>query len=656
MDPERGIQIRIRIFAGFFILLFLAVAARACYLHIVLAPDLQQRADQQRQRVIPLAQQRGSIFDRNGDPLAVSIATESLYADPFQMRDPKNPQAAAEAAAKLAKILDVSKSKLTRQLESKKRFVWLQRKLDPQLTKKVEQLKIKGLHFAPEPKRYYPQATTAAHVIGFTGLDPKGLEGIELEYDRELQGESGRLVSSKDAQGRGLASEAQQVIGGEAGNSLQLTLDRTLQYIAERELAKAVAKAKAVSGTIVVMEPASGRILALASVPDYNPNQPGNSRIASRRNRAVTDVYEPGSTFKPILLAAALEEGVVKPGQTVYCENGRYTVSGKTIRDHNKKYQYLTLREALKVSSNIGFAKIGKKLERERFYSYIRDFGFGEQSGVDLPGEVIGMVRQPSTWFEIDLANISFGQGISVTPLQITTAISAIANGGLLMEPYLVERITDANGQLLEKRLPQVRRRVISEKTAAIVREMMVAVTEEGGTAPQAAIAGFSVAGKTGTAQKVDPVTGGYSPDKMVSSFVGMVPAENPALVISVTIDEPKGTTYGGVIAAPVFASFAGQALSYLDILPMGSVEAFASVAVDSEPLPDLSPLMPEVESNDGLVMPNFSGMSYRQVLNAMQSKRLNLKLSGSGQVVEQYPAPGRVIRYGKQAWVRFGA
>jgi cell division protein FtsI (penicillin-binding protein 3) len=649
MESERGTRIRIRIFGVVFILLFLVVAARACYLQIVMAPDLQQRADQQRQRVVPLAQERGSIFDHNGDPLAVSIMTESLYADPFQILD------SADTAAKLAKLLDASEAKLTRQLSSNKRFVWLQRKLEPQLAKKVEQLKIKGLYFVSEPKRYYPQATTASHVIGFTGLDPNGLEGIELEYDSQLQGEPGRLVSSQDAQGRGLASEAQQVIGGEAGNSLYLTLDRSLQFIAEQELAKAVAETKAVSGTLVVMEPSSGRILAMASVPTYNPNQPGASRTSWLRNRAVTDAYEPGSTFKPILLAAALEEGVVKPGDKVYCENGRYTVSGKTIRDHNKKYGDLTLSEALKVSSNIGFAKIGKKLERERFYSYIRDFGFGEQSGVDLPGEVSGLVRKPSSWFEIDLANISFGQGISVTALQITTAFSAIANGGLLMEPYLVEKVTDEQGQLLEQRLPQVRRRVISEKNAAIVREMMVAVTEKGGTAPQAAIAGFRVAGKTGTAQKVDSVTGGYSLDKMVSSFVGMVPADNPAMVVSVTINEPEGSAYGGVVAAPVFANFAGQALSYLDILPKGSVETIASVAADSAPLPDLSALLPEVESNDGLVMPDLRGMSYRQVLNMMQEQQLNLKLSGSGQVVEQSPAPGRTISFGKQAWVRFG-
>jgi cell division protein FtsI (penicillin-binding protein 3) len=650
MKTERGIQVRIRIFGALFILLFVVVAARACFLQIIMAPDLQQRADQQRQRVIPLAQERGTIFDNKGAPLAVSLPTESLYADPYQVRDP------ALAAAKLSKLLKKSKSELVRQLSAKKRFVWLQRKLDPQLAKQVKELKITGLHFVQEPKRYYPQSTTAAHVIGFTGLDPKGLEGIELKYDRQLQGEPGRLVSSQDAQGRGIASEAQQVIGGQAGSSLHLTLDRSLQYIAEKELALAVAKAGAASGSIVVMEPASGRILALASVPDYDPNQPGKSRIAWRRNRAVTDVYEPGSTFKPILLAAALEEGVVKPGGSIYCENGSYTVSGKTIRDHNKKYQYLTLREALKVSSNIAFAKIGKALERERFYSYIRDFGFGEQTGIDLPGEVAGLVRKPSSWFEIDLANISFGQGISVTALQLATAISAIANGGLLMEPYLVEKVTDAEGHLLEHHLPQIKRRVISEETAKTVREMMVAVTEKGGTAPRAAIPGYAVAGKTGTAQKVDPVTGTYSPDKMVASFVGIVPADNPALVVSVTIDEPKGTSYGGVVAAPVFAHFASQALSYLDILPQGRVESIASVAPNTEPLPDISPLLPEIVSNEGLVMPNFRGMSYRQVLKEMQKKKLNLKLSGSGEVVNQSPAPGRVIKYGKQAWVKFGA
>ena len=645
---ERGVQLRIRIFGVLFILAFLTIAGRAYYLQVVQAPELQKRADQQRQRVVKLAPQRGSIFDRNGDPLAVSLAAESLFADPTLV---KNPQ---KVAGQLKKHLKTSKKELIRLLSSKKRFVWLQRKLDPEVAKQIQALKIDGLQFVTERKRYYPQASTAAHVLGFIGLDPKGLEGLELEYDRQLQGESGRLVSLRDARGRGLSSADRLVQGGVAGNNLFLTLDRSLQYLAEKELARVVRETGAVGGTVVMLEPASGRVLALASQPDYNPNRAGQYPAAKRRNRAVCDMYEPGSTFKPFLMAAVLEEGLVRPGQKIYCENGRYSVGGKTIRDH-VKFKKLTLKEVIKFSSNIGSAKLGKALEREKFYSYIRDFGFGEQSGLDLPGEVGGMLRSPSNWFEIDLAAISFGQGVSVTPIQMASAIGVIANGGLLMEPYLVERITDADGQQIQKRLPQVRRRVISEKTAQQVRDMMISVTESGGTGTRAAVPGYLIAGKTGTAQKVDTVTGGYSPDKRVSSFVGFVPAENPALVISVTVDEPKGKAYGGLIAAPVFAKIAAQTLGHLNILPKGTVVALTKEQLAAEPLPDLAALLPDVETSDGLRMPNFSGMSYRQVLQTMDKKNLNLKLSGSGQVVKQYPAPGKVIQYGKQAWIRFG-
>lgn len=646
---ERGVHLRIRIFGVLFVLAFLAIAGRAYFLQVVQAPELQERADQQRQRIVKLAPQRGSIFDRNGDPLAVSLAAESLYADPAIIKDPQ------KVAGQLIKLLKVSKKELLRLLSAKKRFVWLQRKLEPEVAKKVRALGIAGLHFVTESKRYYPQASTAAHVLGFTGLDPKGLEGLELEYDRQLQGQPGRLVSLRDARGRGLSSADQLVQGGVAGNNLFLTLDRSLQYVAEKELARVVRESGAVGGTVVMLEPASGRVLALASQPDYNPNLAGQYPAAKRRNRAVCDMYEPGSTFKPFLMAGVLEEGLVHLGQKIYCENGRYSVGGKTIRDH-LKFKNLTLKEIIKFSSNIGAAKLGKALGREKFYSYIRDFGFGEQTGLDLPGEVGGILRSPSRWFEIDLAAISFGQGLSVTPIQMASAVAAIANGGLLMEPYLVERITDADGQQIQHHLPQVVRRVISEKTARQVRNMMISVTEPGGTGTRAAVPGYQVAGKTGTAQKVDTVTGGYSPDKRVSSFVGFVPAENPALVISVTVDEPKGKAYGGLVAAPVFARIATQTLSHLDILPKGNVVKLTDKQVAAEPLPDLAALLPDVESSDGLRMPNFSGMSYRQVLQTMEKKNLNLKLSGSGQVVKQFPAPGKVIPYGKQAWVRFGA
>ncbi len=646
---ERGIQIRIRFFGILFIVAFLVIASRSYYLHVVQAPKLQDRADQQRQKVVELAPQRGSILDRNGDPLALSLNAESLYADPKLVKNP------AEVAARLAKLLEMDKSELVKLLSEKKRFVWIKRKLDPTVARQVRELRLDGFQFAAEHKRYYPQASVGAHIVGFTGLDPKGLEGIELEYDRLLQGEPERLVIQQDARKRGLATGEQEELAETAGHSLQLTLDRSLQYVAEKELARVIKEFKAKSGSVVVMEPASGRILALANQPNYNPNLPNKSRTSSRRNRAVTDMYEPGSTFKPFLLAGALEEKIVRPNQKTYCENGRYEVGGKVIRD-TKKHHKLTLTEMLKYSSNIGFAKLGKALERERFYSYIRDFGFGEPTGVDLPGEVSGLLRSPSRWFEIDLAAISFGQGLSITPLQIATAMSAIANGGVLMEPYLVERIINAKGETADRRLPQVRRRVVSEQTAKLVREMMVAVTEPGGTGTRAALPGYRVAGKTGTAQKVDPVTGGYSIDKRVSSFIGFVPAESPALVISVVVDEPEGKGYGGVVAAPVFARIAEQSLNHLNILPKGSLAALDLTQVETGPLPDLAALIPETEPINGLVMPDFRGMSYRQVLQEMQEKQLNLKLSGSGQVVDQSPAPGKTIRYGKQAWVRLGA
>jgi len=649
MTHEAG-QFRIRIFGVLFILVFCVIAARAYQLQVVEAPELQARADQQRHHVIKLAPRRGTIVDRNGSPLAVSLEVDSLYADPVLITDP------AATAKKLAPLLKSSQSDLIRTLSAKgRRFVWLERMMDPEAAGAVRQLRIPGLAFVSERKRYYPQSAIGAHVVGFTGLDPRGLEGVELEYDRLLQGEPELLISTKDARGRGLASAEAPIQGGAGGHNLQLTLDRSLQYIAEKELARVVRESDAMGGTLVMLEPASGRILALASWPDFNPNLAGRYKPDERRNRAICDVYEPGSTFKPFLLAGILEEGLMTPEQTLYCEQGRYSVGGSVVRD-SRKFGDLTLMEMLKFSSNIGFVKLGKALERDRYYRYLQSFGFGSRTGVDFPGEVSGLIRPPSRWFEIDLAAISFGQGISVTPIQMAAAMAAIANGGLLMEPYLVETVTDADHQVVQRRLPEVRHRVISEKTASQVRQMMVEVTEPGGTGVRGAVPGFRVAGKTGTAQKVDAVTGGYSIDKRIASFIGFVPADNPAMVIAVTVDEPQGTVYGGQVAAPVFSRVAAQALNHLNILPQSQTTNLAVAPVVDDPLPDLAALLPLRTQEDGLVMPDFRGMSYRQVLKAMERQGLNLKLTGSGRAVEQYPHAGEPIPYGKEAWVHFGA
>lgn len=646
---ERSMQLRIRIIGALFVLAFLAVAARAGYLQMVLADDLSARGDQQHSRVIKLTPQRGAIFDRNGEELALSLESKSLYANPREIENSK------ETARKLAAILEVPEKTIYRKLVEKKSFVWIERLLVPEQARKIKELELPGLHFVREHKRFYPRGQIASQVVGFTGLDPKGLEGVELLYDADLQGEAGLLISAQDARGRGLATAEQDIRGGVPGGSLYLTIDRTLQYLAEKELARQVTESDAVGGTVIILEPASGRVLAMASQPSYNPNAISRYRPADWRNRTVSDSFEPGSIFKPFLLAGVLEEGLLSPSSRVDCENGRYEVGGKVIRDH-KRYGQLKLADMLKFSSNIGFAKLGKKLERERLYGYIRDFGFGEKSGIDLPGEAEGLVRNPTSWFEIDLANISFGQGVSVTPLQMATAMSVIGNGGLLMEPYAVETVIDGQGNQVLKRQPQVVRRVISERTAKRVREMMVGVTEAGGTGTQGAVEGYRVAGKTGTAQKVDPVTGGYSVDKRIVSFIGMVPAENPSMVILVTIDEPKGDAYGGLVAAPVFSRIADESLRYLDIPPTEVVARRALPETRVAAKADHKVKTAVLADDKSTRMPDFRGMSYRQVLEAMSRNRLNIRLSGSGKVVEQSPKAGDAIRYGSEVWVRFGA
>ncbi|NCO52962.1 MAG: PASTA domain-containing protein [Deltaproteobacteria bacterium] len=653
MPPSaQSLRLRIRLVAGLFIGLFLVVAGRAGYLQVVLAEDLQARAEQQQQRVVKLSAQRGTIYDRNGEELALSLELKSLYADPGQIENP------TALAAALAPLVEMSEKDLQRKLSEKKNFVWVARLLPPEQAKKIAALKRAGLNFVREHKRYYPRGQIGAQVVGFTGLDPRGLEGLELFYDADLQGAPGLLISARDARGRGMATAEQSVRGGEAGASLYLTIDRTLQYIAEKYLAQQVKSSQAVGGTVVMLDPKSGRVLAMASVPNYNPNAIERYQPTDWRNRAVTDAFEPGSTFKAFVVAAALEEGLVNEKTRIDCERGRFDVGGKVIRDHGKKHGLLSVSDIVKFSSNIGAAKLGKRLEREKLYQYIRAFGFGAQTDIDLPGESAGILRPADRWFEIDLANISFGQGIGVTSLQLATAMAAIANNGQLMKPYVVEKIVDGQGSVFSQAHPQVVRQVISEKTARRVRRMLTQVTEAGGTGTGAAIQGYRVAGKTGTAQKADLVTGGYSIDKRTASFIGMVPAEDPAIVVLVTIDEPQDVTYGGLVAAPAFSKIAEESLRYLDVAPTLSLarQALPVEKVSSAIKRGRVAATRDQAAGENQRMPNFQGMSYREVLQQMQRTGLNVRLSGSGQVVEQSPRAGEKITYGTEVWVRLGA
>jgi cell division protein FtsI (penicillin-binding protein 3) len=494
----------------------------------------------------------------------------------------------------------------------------------------------------------------AAHVIGFTGMDPGGLEGVEKRYDATILGNTGYLVTERDALGRDIAlKKGSEGKSGSKGNNVVLTLDKNVQYIAEKELALAVEKNGAKNGIAIVMEPDTGRVLAMANYPTFNPNSYAQYDATSLRNRAIADSFEPGSTFKIFLIASALEAGVIRPGDYFDCENGSYKMYGRTIHDTHK-YGSLSVSEILKYSSNIGSAKIGSRLGSGRLYAALNSFGFGEKSNIDLPGEASGMLRQQAKWYGIDLATISFGQGVTATPLQIAAAVSAVANGGNLMKPYLVDRITDDNGAVLQQFQPQVRRRVISAQTARSVSRMLEGVVTEGGTGTGAMVDGYRVAGKTGTAQKAEGR--GYSADKRTASFVGFVPADRPRLTILVVVDEPKTSSYGGVVAAPAFSAIAQQTLCYLNVPPdRGARKKQESSPEKSAPKADQVVVEGgSVEGGEAGSMPDFQGMSMRQVLKVMEQRGLNVKLQGSGRAVQQNPAAGSRITTQDQVWVRF--
>jgi cell division protein FtsI (penicillin-binding protein 3) len=652
-EMENGVRIRIRLIGAVFALGFVLVAMRAFDLQVLQEQQWDERAERQHQKVIPLTPQRGTIFDSNGEELAVSVDVDSIYAEPRKLEN------RTDSARKLAKALDLNLRVVNAKLKGNNNFVWLKRQVTPAQSDQIKKMQLSGVGMIKEPRRFYPNSNIAAHLLGFTGLDPKGLEGLELKYDKMILGRGGYLVMERDALGRGLGAGTPQVQGATRGHDLYLTIDKNLQYLAERELSEGLSESDAKAGTVVMLEPFTGKVLAMASYPEYNPNAFFRFKPYQWRNRAVCDSFEPGSTFKIFLMAAALNEAVISTTQKIDCENGTYRVGGKEIHDH-KKYQKLTPAEIIKYSSNIGSAKIGKLLERKIFHSYIEAFGFGQQTGIDLPGEAVGLVRPPNKWFEVDLAAVSFGQGISVTPIQLATATAAIANGGYLMEPYIVDRVVDSLGQVTKQNQPRIVRKVVARDVAQVVSRMMEMTTEEDGTATNARVPGYRVAGKTGTAQKVDAVTGGYSSDKRVASFVGFLPVEAPRLVILVAIDEPKKGVYGGLIAAPVFSRIATQAMQYLKVAPKEEMPA-------GEPLPSLERIFVELKkpersqgeemahynTSGGPQMPDFKGLSYRQVLELMEDRQLNISFRGRGRVIEQSPQPGVSIPYGAQIWVR---
>jgi len=645
------VRARTLIVAAIIACAFIGLSGRLAYLQVVQHDEYSRLAEHQHAKTIPLRPKRGPILDRNGQVLAVSSKAESLYALTSRIEDKD------AVAQRLAPILGDTAREIAKRLDSSKRFVFVKRRLPPDTVEAVRNLDESALGFVDESMRLYPNRELAAQIIGFEGMDGKGLAGVEQAWDAHLAGTEGRALVGRDALGREVTGAPKVLKPSTAGQGVMLTIDATLQYIAEREIEAAWRRTRSKAALALAMDPRTGEILALAIRPTFNPNSFGAATDHERRNRAITDPFEPGSTFKVILAAAALEEGVVRPTDRFYAENGAITVASATIHDW-KKFGWLTFTEVLQNSSNVGSIKVGLSLGKERYYKYISGFGFGAGSGVGLGGESRGQLRPPSQWSGLSLATMSIGQEISVTALQLVAAVSAIANGGRLLQPQIVRAVVDGQGREAVRTIePKVIRQVISPDTARTLTEIMMAVVRAG-TGHNAAIPGYDVAGKTGTAQKLDPATRRYSRAPGVLSFVGFVPADDPRVSMLVMLDEPKNEKWGSEAAAPIFAAIGKEALRYLNVPPRdttpvalvrgemnlaaGPVPGAASAAFDA-----VANGVAILTEESPTVMPRVQGLSLRQALDALAPFDVRLEVHGRGVVVSQVPPAGEPLSAG---------
>ena len=635
-----------------------AVVGRLVQLQLFEVRHFRTLALRQQERIIETAPERGTILDRNGRPLAVSLPVQSCFAVPAEIANPDL------AAGLLAPILEMPAAQLRERLTARRGFVWVARRLPPDVVARIQALNLRGIYFEPEMQRFYPNGTLAAQVLGFVDIDGHGQAGIEYALDREIAGRPGRVLLLADGRGRFFERREQPA---QPGARVQLTLDETIQYIAERELAQAVTQAHAVGGTAIVQDPATGDILAMASWPTFDPNRPGASLPASRQNRAVSDIYEPGSTFKIVTLGAALDAGLVRPDDVVDCQMGRITVGGRVIHDW-KRFGLLTVAQVLAHSSDVGAIKIALRLGPDAFYRYIRAFGFGQRTGIPLPWESPGLLRPPSLWSASSIGSLAMGQEVGVTALQMVTAVSAVAAGGLWHRPRIV-RTLEQHGQTVGSGA-DAPVRVLRPETAATLAHLMEGVVLEG-TGRSARLEGYTAAGKTGTAQKVDPQTGRYSRDRYVASFVGFAPLNNPAVTILVVIDSPVGAHHGGEVAAPVFQRIAQQVLTYLGVprdLPLqapgraGQVETAKIQPRPAAPVaaPDRVPTSetpaPDPAPPGTLAMPALIGQPARQAVAECLRLHLQPVLVGSGVAVGQDPQPGAAVRRGQRVTVWLAA
>jgi cell division protein FtsI (penicillin-binding protein 3) len=645
VKEKRGIRFRVYLVALFFLFGLGIILARAYQLQVLKRDEYAALARAGYEGSVKLLPKRGTIYDRQRRELAVSVEVESVYAHPKQV------ERKLDAAKQLSRALGLDQKKILNRLRSNSSFVFIKRKISPDEVERVKALGFKGVGFITEARRYYPDKEIGAHLIGFAGADNQGLEGLEKRYDSILKGPQHTLVLERDARGRSFY--VSQATSPEADmKSLVLTIDRDIQYRAQQVLKAAVEKNKAKRGHCIILDPETGEILAMAIFPLFNPNVFGEYKPHQWRNLAITDCYEPGSTLKAFLAAAALNEGCVSPQDIFYCEQGKFELGNETI-DDTKELGWVSVSDIVVLSSNIGAVKIGQKLGYEKFTAYLKDFGFGSKTGIDLIGERSGFVRPIEKSTEIDKATVYYGQGMAATSLQIAAAMAAIANGGKLMRPYVVKAIVDQSDRIVEETKPRVVRKVISPQTSKKVTQILEDVVTEEGTGSLAAINGYRAAGKTGTAEKVDPKTKTYSDENYVSSFVGFVPTDHPELVILVMVDEPELTTYGGLVAAPAFQEVGAWTLHHLRIPPQIRLAENKSETGSRKRASNTEPLSKGSLKPSGL-LPDFTGQSMRDVLMGGRALGLVVVLEGTGLAVEQTPQPGSSLEKIKTVKVTF--
>ncbi len=613
----------------------LIVVARLVQIQIVRHDEYLTKAVRQQERTLSLSPVRGSIVDARLRVLAESISAESIYADPQAVADPK---AVARALAAV-RGFNVTAAEIEEKFAGGGGFVWLARQLPLDVSARVKKLKLNGVYFLEEHRRSYPRGTLAANVIGYAGVDGEGLAGIEHSFDSYVRGRAGKVTILRDAR-RGA-----YLVGGEGANRptdgqhVVLTIDSVVQFIAERALARAVEKNRAAGGSAIVMDPRAGSILAMASLPTFDPNRFRDFGPAAWRNRSVQDMYEPGSTFKIVTASAGLEEGVVTPSQIIDCGDGVIQIGNFAIHEHGgSHYGLMTFEEVMMHSSNVGVVRVGLSLGPQRFYDCIRRFGFGDRTGIQLPGEAAGLVRRTEKWSTLSNASMSIGQEIGVTPIQLIRAVATVANGGVRVEPRIVDRVVDNQGKIVYQPQRPAAVRVISEKTAAVLNEILKTVVARG-TGINAALADHIVAGKTGTAQKA--ARGGYASDRFVASFAGYVPADRPRLVILVVVDEPMLAQYGGTVAAPAFKEIAEATLRYLGVPPSIPTRSLLVAppllaAISREPASERASADPRV--------PDLRGLDARAAIARATAAGLLVRAVGSGVVKTQAPSPGTAL------------